>query len=149
MKVVLVTRIKNLGVVGDVVDVKSGFARNFLIPSKKALPATEDNLKGFEERKEEYLKLAADELSMAEANSLKLDKVKIEVKANTLESGMLYGSVGASEIVSNLENQKIDFVKKSSITLPNGPIKELGEFTVNIELHPEIVKSIIVEVIPA
>ena len=83
MKVVLVTRIKNLGVVGDVVDVKSGFARNFLIPSKKALPATEDNLKGFEERKEEYLKLAADELSMAEANSLKLDKIGFSIISPT------------------------------------------------------------------
>ena len=90
MKVVLVTRIKNLGSVGDIVDVKSGFARNFLLPSKKALPATEDNLKGFEERKEEYLKLAADELSMAEANSLKLDKVRIEVKANTLELSLIH-----------------------------------------------------------
>ena len=69
MKVVLVTKIKNLGNIGDIVDVKSGFARNFLLPYHKALPATDKYIKDFEEKKEEYLKKAQDELSLAEANA--------------------------------------------------------------------------------
>jgi len=146
MKVVLVTKIKNLGNIGDVVDVKSGFARNFLLPYHKALPATEEYMKDFEEKKEEYLKKAQDELSLAEAHALELEKLKLEILANAQESGMLFGSVGISEILDSIHKKGHDFVKRSSIIMPTGPIKEVGEFEVNVELHPEIVKSISIEV---
>ena len=146
MKVVLVTKIKNLGNIGDVVDVKSGFARNFLLPYHKALPATEEYMKDFEEKKEEYLKKAQDELSLADAHALKLEKLKLEISANAQESGMLFGSVGISEILDSIHKKGHDFVKRSSIIMPTGPIKEVGEFEVNVELHPEIVKSISIEV---
>lgn len=148
MKVVLVTKIKNLGEIGDVVDVKSGFARNFLLPYHKALPATEEYLKDFEEKKGEYLKKAADELSLAEANALKIEDLKLTIAANAQESGALFGSVGVSEILEAIHAEGHDFVKRSSIILLSGPIKEVGEFTVNVELHPEIVKSISIEVKP-
>ena len=148
MKVVLVTKIKNLGEIGDVVDVKSGFARNFLLPYHKALPATEEYLKDFEEKKGEYLKKAADELSLAEANALKIEDLKLTIAANAQESGALFGSVGVSEILGAIHAEGQDFVKRSSIILLSGPIKEVGEFTVNVELHPEIVKSISIEVKP-
>ena len=148
MKVVLVTKIKNLGEIGDVVDVKSGFARNFLLPYHKALPATEEYMKDFEEKKGEYLKKAADELSLAEANALKIKDLKLTIAANAQESGALFGSVGVSEILEAIHADGHDFVKRSSIILLSGPIKEVGEFTVNVELHPEIVKSISIEVKP-
>ena len=148
MKVVLVTKIKNLGEIGDVVDVKSGFARNFLLPYHKALPATEEYMKDFEEKKGEYLKKAADELSLAEANALKIEDLKLTIAANAQESGALFGSVGISEILEAIHADGHDFVKRSSIILLSGPIKEVGEFTVNVELHPEIVKSISIEVKP-
>tara|TARA_Y100001949_G_scaffold40770_1_gene33108 strand:- start:449 stop:898 length:450 start_codon:yes stop_codon:yes gene_type:complete len=148
MKVVLVTKIKNLGEIGDVVDVKSGFARNFLLPYHKALPATEEYMKDFEEKKGEYLKKAADELSLAEANALKIEDLKLTIAANAQESGALFGSVGVSEILEAIHADGHDFVKRSSIILLSGPIKEVGEFTVNVELHPEIVKSISIEVKP-
>ena len=148
MKVVLVTKIKNLGEIGDVVDVKSGFARNFLLPYHKALPATEKYMKDFEEKKGEYLKKAADELSLAEANALKIEDLKLTIAANAQESGALFGSVGVSEILEAIHADGHDFVKRSSIILLSGPIKEVGEFTVNVELHPEIVKSISIEVKP-
>ena len=148
MKVVLVTKIKNLGEIGDVVDVKSGFARNFLLPYHKALPATEEYMKDFEEKKGEYLKKAADELSLAEANALKIEDLKLTITANAQESGALFGSVGVSEILEAIHADGHDFVKRSSIILLSGPIKEVGEFTVNVELHPEIVKSISIEVKP-
>ena len=85
MKVVLVTKIKNLGDIGDIVDVKAGFARNSLLPYHKALPATDAYIKDFEEKKEEYLKKAQDELSLAEANAIALDKMSISISANAQE----------------------------------------------------------------
>ena len=146
MKVVLVTKIKNLGNIGDIVDVKSGFARNFLLPYHKALPATEEYIKDFEEKKEEYRKKAQDELSLAEANALKVEGLKLIISANAQESGALFGSVGIAEILESIHEKGLDFVKRSSIILSSGPIKEVGEFEVNVELHPEIVKSISIEV---
>ena len=146
MKVVLVTKIKNLGEIGDVVDVKSGFARNFLLPYHKALPATDKYIEQFEKDKEKYLKQANDEYSLAEANALKLEKVNLEITANAQESGALFGSVGVSDILSALHEKGLDFLNKSNIILTTGPIKEVGEFEVNVELHPEIVKSISIEV---
>ena len=146
MKVVLVTKIKNLCNIGDIVDVKSGFARNFLLPYHKALPATEKYIKDFEEKKEEYLKKAQDELSLAEANALKVEGLKLVISANAQESGALFGSVGIAEILESIHEKGLEFVKRSSIILPSGPIKEVGEFEVNVELHPEIVKSISIEV---
>lgn len=149
MKVVLVTKIKNLGDIGEIVDVKSGFARNFLLPYHKALPATEKYIKDFEDKKEDYLKKAQDELSLAEANALNLEKIKLSLKANAQESGALYGSVGVTEVYEALHAEGAGYVERSSINLPDGPIKEVGEFTINVELHPEIVKSIAIEVLPA
>lgn len=148
MKVVLVTKIKNLGNIGDIVDVKSGFARNFLLPYHKALPATDEYIKDFEEKKEEYLKKAQDELSLAEANAIHLKDLKLTISAKAQESGTLFGSVGVNEILEAMHAQGHDFITKSSIILLSGPIKEVGEFTINVELHPEIVKSISIEVKP-
>ena len=148
MKVVLVTKIKNLGNIGDIVDVKSGFARNFLLPYHKALPATDQYIKDFEEKKEEYLKKAQDELSLAEANAIHIKDLKLTILANAQESGTLFGSVGVNEILDALHADGHHFITKSSIILLSGPIKEVGEFTVNVELHPEIVKPISIEVKP-
>ena len=148
MKVVLVTKIKNLGNIGDIVDVKSGFARNFLLPYHKALPATDEYIKDFEEKKEEYLKKAQDELSIAEANAISIKDLKLTISANAQESGTLFGSVGVNEILDAMHAEGHDFITKSSIILLSGPIKEVGEFTINVELHPEIVKSISIEVKP-
>ena len=148
MKVVLVTKIKNLGNIGDIVDVKSGFARNFLLPYHKALPATDEYIKDFEEKKEEYLKKAQDELSLAEANAISIKDLKLSISANAQESGTLFGSVGVNEILDAMRAEGHDFITKSSIILLSGPIKEVGEFTINVELHPEIVKSISIEVKP-
>ena len=132
----------------SIVDVKSGFARNFLLPYHKALPATDKYIKDFEEKKEEYLKKAQDELSLAEANAIHLNDLKLTISANAQESGTLFGSVGVNEILDAMHAEGHDFITKSSIILLSGPIKEVGEFTINVELHPEIVKSISIEVKP-
>ena len=146
MKVILLENVGKIGSIGDVIDVKRGFARNFLLPYHKALPATEKYIKDFEEKKEEYLKKAQDELSLAEANALKVEGLKLVISANAQESGALFGSVGIAEILESIHEKGLEFVKRSSIILSSGPIKEVGEFEVNVELHPEIVKSISIEV---
>ena len=92
------------------------------------------------------LKKAQDELSLAEAHALKIEGMKLIISANAQESGALFGSVGISEILESIHEKGHDFVKRSSIILSTGPIKEVGEFEVNVELHPEIVKSISIEV---
>ena len=146
MKVILLENLKRIGSIGEVIDVKRGFARNFLLPYHKALPATDKYIEQFEKDKEKYLKQANDEYSLAEANALKLEKLKLEITANAQESGTLFGSVGVSEILNALHEKGLDFLNKSNIILSTGPIKEVGEFEVNVELHPEIVKSISIEV---
>ena len=146
MKVILLENLKKIGSIGEIIDVKRGFARNFLLPYHKALPATEKYIQDFEEKKEEYLKKAKDELSLAEANAIHLEDLKLTISANAQESGALFGSVGVSEVLEALHAEGHDFVNKASIILLSGPIKEVGEFTVNVELHPEIVKSITIEV---
>ena len=83
---------------------------------------------------------------LAEAHALKIEGLKLTISANAQESGALFGSVGISEILESIHEKGHDFVKRSSIILSTGPIKEVGEFEVNVELHPEIVKSISIEV---
>ena len=96
-----------------IVDVKSGFARNFLLPYHKALPATEKYIKDFEEKKKNILK-AQDELSLAEAHALKIEGLKLTISANAQEDGALFGSVGISEILESIHEKGHDFVKRSS-----------------------------------
>ena len=105
-----------------------------------------DEVDVYGSKKEEYLKKAQDELSLAEANAIALDKMSISISANAQESGSLFGSVGITEILDAIHAEGHDFVKRASIIMPTGPIKEVGEFEVNVELHPEIVKSISIEV---
>ena len=112
------------------------------------MPATDEYIKDFEEKKEEYLKKAQDELSLAEANAISIKDLKLTISANAQESGTLFGSVGVNEILDAMRAEGHDFITRSSIILLSGPIKEVGEFTINVELHPEIVKSISIEVKP-
>ena len=103
-------------------------------------------LKILRRKRKNSSKKAQDELSLAEANAIALDKMSISISANAQESGSLFGSVGITEILDAIHAEGHDFVKRASIILPTGPIKEVGEFEVNVELHPEIVKSISIEV---
>ena len=108
MKVVLVTKIKNLGNIGDIVDVKSGFARNFLLPYHKALPATEKYIQDFEEKKEEYLKKAKDELSLAEANAIHLEDLRLTADMVSLRSSKCIAFASAKD------NSSFAFLRYSS-----------------------------------
>jgi len=143
MKIILLDKIQKLGGIGDVVDVSSGYARNFLIPKKKAMFASEDNLKYVESRKSELAAASADEMAKAQGLADSISGSKVEIKVQVTEEGALYGSVGTREISDAFSAIDLD-VDKSVIQLPEGPLKELGDYSITLLFHPEV--SCIVEV---
>ncbi|HAV07956.1 MAG TPA: 50S ribosomal protein L9 [Rhodobacteraceae bacterium] len=137
MQVILLERVAKLGQMGDVVNVKSGYARNFLLPQGKALQATDSNKKVFEDRKAELVKKASDSVNAAKVRAAKLEGVVVVVTALASEEGKLYGSVGPAEIARAAEGQKLD-IEKSEINLIAGPIRTTGEVKVLARLHSEV-----------
>ncbi len=144
MQVILLERVEKLGQMGDVVSVKPGFARNFLLPKKKALRATKDNLAYFETRKAQFEASNLERRNEAEAVGGKLDGVKIVVIRQAGDGGQLYGSVSARDIAEALgeEGFKVD---RSQVAIDR-PIKALGLSEVRIRLHPEVIVAITVNV---
>ena len=143
MKIILLDKIQKLGGIGDVVDVSSGYARNFLIPKKKAMFASDDNLKYVESRKSELAAASADEVAKAQGLGDSIEGSKVEIKVQVTEEGALYGSVGTREISAAFI--AIDLaVDKSVVQLPEGPLKELGDYSITLLFHPEV--SCVVEV---
>tara|TARA_Y100001970_G_scaffold270485_1_gene364429 strand:+ start:133 stop:588 length:456 start_codon:yes stop_codon:yes gene_type:complete len=146
MEVILLEKVAQLGDPGDLVKVKSGYGRNFLIPTGKAIRADEENKAEYERRKEELLKaeIARKEAAMEEAKKLEAFELSIEVPVS--EEGTLYGSIGTREISESIAEKGID-IEKSSIRLPDGTLKEVGEYSIDIELHPEVIKGIKVVIV--
>lgn len=137
MELILLEKIKHLGDLGDVVKVKPGYGRNFLLPKGKALQATDGNKKVFEDRKAELVKKASDSVNAAKARAAKIEGAVVSVRVLASEEGKLYGSVGPAEIARAAEAQKID-VEKSEINLLSGPIRTTGEVKVLARLHSEV-----------
>ena len=134
MELILLEKIKHLGDLGDVVKVKPGYGRNFLLPSGKALQATDSNKKVFEDRKAELVKKAGDSINAAKARAAKIEGAVVSVRVLASEEGKLYGSVGPAEIARAAQSQKLD-VEKSEINLLSGPIRTVGEVKVLARLH--------------
>jgi len=146
MQVILLEKVANLGNLGDVVKVKDGYARNFLIPTRQARRATEVAIKEFEAKRAELEKAAAEKLAAAQAlgESLSGKTVRISQKAGV--DGRLFGSVTNADIAEALT--KTGFaVTKSQIRLPLGPLKAVGEFTVNVAAHTDVVVEVSVQVV--
>src|SRR6201993_4717447 len=143
MELILLEKVKNLGDLGDVVKVKSGYGRNFLLPQGKALTATESNRKVFEERKAELVKKASDSLNAAKLRAEKLAGAVVKVKALAAEEGKLYGSVGPNDIARAAEEQGLD-LRKSEIDMPDGVIRLIGTYNVVARLHTEVEVAITV-----
>lgn len=146
MEVILLTKVDNLGDLGDKVKVRPGYARNFLIPSGRAKFATAANLAEFEARREELEKLAADSKAGAEARKSELDGTTISVTAKSVGEGKLFGSVGMVDIVKALNEAGKDVVKKE-IRLPGGAFRHAGEYQVDIHLHTDVNATINLEII--
>ena len=146
MEVILKEDIKNLGEIGDVVSVKPGYGRNFLVPQGKAVFATADNLKNLEQQKEELRKKQEGELSLLREKAQTFDGLKLTIEANVTEEGTLYGSIGTIDI-ANAANEKGIELERSYINMPEGPIKTIGSHDVELLFHPEIQVVINVEVV--
>ena len=146
MEVILKEDIKNLGEIGDVVSVKPGYGRNFLVPQGKAVFATADNLKNLEQQKEELRKKQEGELSLLREKAQTFEGLKLTIEANVTEEGTLYGSIGTIDI-ANAANEKGIELERSYINMPEGPIKTIGSHDVELLFHPEIQVIINVEVV--
>lgn len=146
MKIILLERVANLGSLGDIVEVKNGYARNFLVPQGKAKRATEVNLKEFEARRAEYELNQTDILSNAQARHAKIDGVVFTVNAKAGVDGKLFGSVTSMDIVEVINASGVE-VKRSEIALPNGPLKTIGEFEVDVLLHHDVHSKVKISVV--
>jgi large subunit ribosomal protein L9 len=147
MQVILMEKVVNLGSLGDVVKVKDGYARNFLIPQGKAKRASEKNLKEFENRRADLEKKANEQLTGAQERAAKLEGLKIDIAQKAGVDGRLFGSVTNADIAENLGKLGLT-VKKAEIRMPAGPLKHIGEFPLVIQLHSDVLANIVVHVVP-
>ena len=146
MQVILLNKVENLGNLGDVVTVKPGYGRNFLIPTGKAAPATEANRKTFEAKRAEYERAAADALNEAQARRDRLTGMTAIVKRKVGDEGKLFGSVGTADIAEAFSALDAP-VKKLEVRLPNGAIRQTGVYEISLHLHPEVNVDVKVEVV--
>ncbi len=145
MQVILMEKVANLGNLGDVVKVKDGYARNFLIPQGKAKRATEENLKVFEARRAELEKAQAEALAQAQQRGAKLDGQVVKFAQKAGVDGRLFGSVTNYDIVDALKALGHE-VERSQVRMPTGAIKQVGEYPIQLALHSDVVVTITVSV---
>ena len=146
MQIILLEKVVNLGNLGDVVKVKDGYARNFLIPQKKAKRATPAAMAEFEARRAELEKAAAEKLAAAQAVAEKMTGTAVTVTRKAGMDGRLFGSVGNADIAEALKAAGFD-VDKSAVRMPEGPLKAIGEFPLDIALHTDVLANISVNVV--
>jgi large subunit ribosomal protein L9 len=146
MQVILLERVINLGQLGDVVRVKEGYARNFLIPQGKARRATETAIKEFEARRADLEKAQADRLSAAQAEGEKLNGTTVRITAKAGVDGRLFGSVTNYDISEALTKQGFQ-VNKAQVRMPQGPLKTVGEHPISVALHTDVVAEVSVTVV--
>ena len=146
MQVILMEKVVNLGALGDVVKVKDGYARNFLIPQGKAKRATESNLKVFEAKRAELEKAQADQLAQAQERGAKLEGLMVQISQKSGVDGRLFGSVTNVDIVEALQKQGFE-VERAHVRMPSGPIKQIGDSAITVALHTDVVVNITVSVL--
>ena len=137
MQIILLEKIANLGSLGDQVTVRPGYARNFLFPQGKAVPATKANVEQFEARRAELEAQSAAKLADAESRKEKIEEIELSVAVKAGEEGKLFGSLGNRDI-ADLVTEAGVAVEKAEVRLPEGPIRNVGEFDIAIHLHPEV-----------
>ena len=145
MQIILREKIRNLGDLGQLVNVKPGYARNFLVPNGHALQATKSNLAKFEAERVELEKLASNKLEQAKARARSIEAVKISILANAGDGGKLFGSIGTKDIADAMTAQGVQ-VDRHEVRLPNGVIRELGQYEVVVHLHTDVEAKISVQV---
>lgn len=147
MDVILLKKVDNLGNLGDRVQVRSGYGRNYLIPSGHAVPATEENIKAFEERRAELEQQADEFLAAAQARKAQLEQLTIAIARKAGDEGRLFGSVGAGDIAKAVQESGVE-LGKNEVRLPQGPYRAVGEYEVELHLHSDVNATLRLEVIP-
>ncbi|CAK4069764.1 MULTISPECIES: 50S ribosomal protein L9 [Vibrio] len=149
MQVILLDKIGKLGALGETVNVKSGYARNFLIPQGKAVMATKANVEMFEARRAELEAKAAEQLSAAEARAEKINALEAVVLASKAgDEGKLFGSIGTRDIADAITAAGVEVVK-SEVRLPEGALRNTGEFEISVQLHSEVFATVTLQVVAA
>jgi len=148
MEIILLEKIANLGGLGETVQVRPGYGRNFLIPKGKAVPATPDNVARFEARRAELERAAAEALTQAQSRADAIAALgTVTIEANAGEEGKLFGSIGTRDIATAVTAAGCE-VDKAEVRLPDGALRETGEYTISIALHSEVSAEIQVAVVP-
>ena len=137
MEIILLEKIENLGALGDKVNVKPGYGRNYLVPQGKAAPATAENIAEFETRRAELEKLSATALQAAETRRSALEGMQLTILAKAGEEGKLFGSIGTAEIASSISEKNVT-VERNEVRLPEGAFRMLGEYEVELHLHTDV-----------
>ncbi len=148
MKVILQEKIANLGQVGDQVNVKPGYARNYLIPKNKVVMATPSNIADFEKRRAELEKRAAEVLAAAQARADKIAEVTVTLETQASDEGKLFGSIGPRDIADAVVAAGHE-LNKSEVLMPEGPIRQTGEYEIHVQFHSEVTGAIKVVINPA
>ncbi|SEI57300.1 large subunit ribosomal protein L9 [Allopseudospirillum japonicum] len=137
MEVILLEKVGKLGGLGDVVKVKNGYGRNFLLPYGKAVPATEENKAGFDQRRAELEAAARARFEDAQARAEGLNEIELSISAKAGDEGKLFGSIGPRDLAEAVSQSGIQ-VAKSEVRMPDGPIRTVGEYDIRVHLHPEV-----------
>lgn len=147
MDVILLEKVAKLGSLGDKVTVKSGYGRNFLIPQKKAVPATAANVETFEARRAELEKEATAKLANAEKRAEQLKELELTLAVKAGEDGKLFGSIGTRDLADLISSTGIE-ASKAEIRLPNGPLRTVGTFEITLQVHADVTTALTVHVVP-
>lgn len=147
MDIILLEKVENLGNLGDKATVRPGYARNYLIPQGKAKYATPENIAEFEARRAELEMAAADALIAARARKEKLEELELSVTAKAGGEGKLFGSVGAADIAAAVTAAGVE-VRKREVRLPEGPLRQTGEYEIGLHLHTEVNASVKLLILP-
>ena len=146
MQLILLEKVANLGNLGDKVNVKAGYGRNYLLPYGKATAATAANLAAFEERRAELEKAAADKKASAETRAAQLAELEVTITATAGDEGKLFGSIGTHDVADALTASGVE-VQKSEVRLPNGVLRTTGEHEVSFQVHSEVFAKLTVNVV--
>jgi large subunit ribosomal protein L9 len=147
MEIILLEKVRNLGKLGDKLNVKAGYARNFLVPEGKAVFATKANIEAFEARKAELQKAEAETLKVAQQRADKVNVLSVITIASPAgEEGKLFGSIGVRDIAEAITTAGFE-LERSEVSLPEGPIRNLGEYEVDILLHSDVVAKVKIAVV--
>ena len=146
MNVILLESVENLGGIGDLVKVKPGYGRNYLLPQGKAALATPENMKAIEARRAELEKVAAQELAKAKERAKAFQDLEVVIHANAGAEGKLFGSVGPIDIVEALAAVQVE-IERAEVRMPEGPVQEIGEYPIGVHLHSDVDVEVLVKVV--